>query len=731
LPSAGFIYIFAFMKRIILSLFAVTTLFSAKVRADEGMWIPMLIGKNYEEMKKLGLQLSPQDLYDANNSSLKDAIVHFGGGCTGEMISGQGLLITNHHCGYGNIAALSTVENNYLENGFWAKSLKEELPAKGLSVKFLVSMEDVTARIEAATKKGNTEKRKKALEDIINTLQKEGSEGGLYEAQVKAYFGGNQYILLKYEVFTDVRLVATPPKSLGKYGGDTDNWIWPRHTADFSVFRVYASKSNKPAAYSPDNVPYKPKHFLPVNIQGVQEGDYSMVMGYPGRTERFITSYDVDLRINETNPAVVKLRDARLSIMRKYMRENPEINLMQASKYASIANYWKYYIGQTEQLKRLNVVNEKKNIEKEFNEWNKANRKGYDNLMNDYATAFAAYKPYAKHRVYMNEGIYASPIATLGAAGNALLKVLNNPKAKPEDIKKLTDRVQAVRANAMKTFVADMEKEIFARMTEAFYKDISKSQHPDIFQTTIFKMFGSQDWTKTFNDYTNYVFANTIFLNDIKFNEFIKNPKAEVLANDAAVVYIQSFMKNYEDNYADKINAFNEKNAELARAYIKGTMEKNGNKLMYPDANSTMRITYGKVAGYTPQDAVEYKYYTHMDGLLAKYKPGDYEFDLPQDFLDLVKTKDYGEYANAKGELVTCFVTNNDITGGNSGSPMINAQGHLTGLAFDGNWEAMSGDIAFDKQYKRTIAVDIRFVLWLIDKYGGAKNLIEEMTVVK
>lgn len=339
------------------------------------MWIPMLIGKNYEEMKKLGIRLTPQDLYNANNSSLKDAIVHFGGGCTGEMISGQGLLITNHHCGYGNIAALSTVENNYLENGFWARSFGQELPAKGLSVKFLVSMEDVTDRVAAASSRGNAEKRKKNLEDILNTIQKEGTEGGKYESRVASYFSGNQYILLKYEVFTDVRLVATPPKSLGKYGGDTDNWMWPRHTADFSVFRVYAGRDNNPAAYSKDNVPYKPKHFLPVNIKGVEEGDFSMVMGYPGRTERFITSYDVDLRISETNPAVVKLRDTRLSIMRKYMRQDPAVNLMLTSKYASISNYWKYFIGQTEQLKRLNVVNEKKRQEREFNQWNNANKK--------------------------------------------------------------------------------------------------------------------------------------------------------------------------------------------------------------------------------------------------------------------------------------------------------------------------------------------------------------------
>lgn len=719
------------MKKIILSLFALTTLFTAKVRADEGMWIPMLIGKNYEEMQRLGLKLTAEDLYNANQASMKDAIVHFGGGCTGEMISPEGLLITNHHCGYGNIANLSTVENNYLENGFWAKNKGQEMNAKGLSVKYLVSMEDVTAQIEKATKKGNDAKKKESLAKAIKDLETAANDGGKYESRVASYFNGNQYILLKYEVFTDVRLVATPPKSLGKYGGDTDNWMWPRHTADFAVFRVYADKNNNPAAYSASNVPYKPKHFLPVNIKGVEDGDFSMVMGYPGRTERYITSYDVDLRINETNPAVVKLRDARLTSMRKYMRQDPGVNLMLASKYASIANYWKYYIGQTEQLKRLNVVNDKKREEREFAKWNEQNKKGYTDVLNDYATIFAEYKPYAKHRVYMNEGIYASPLTALATATIKLEEQLQDSKTKPADIAKTAERIKIIRENMMKTYVANMEMEIFANMTESFYKDISKSQHPDVYQKQIFKMFGSDDWNKTFNDYTKYVFLNTMFLNDIKFNDFIRNPKLEVLEADPAFIYAKSFSDNYNNNYAPKVTDFNTKNAALAQTYVKATLEKNEGKLMAPDANSTMRITYGSVGGYSPQDAVEFKHYTHMDGLLAKYKPADYEFDLPADFLELVKTKDYGVYANEKGELVTCFITNNDITGGNSGSPMINAEGHLTGLAFDGNWEAMSGDIAFDKQYKKTIAVDIRFVLWLIDKYGGATNLIEEMTVVK
>lgn len=718
------------MKRIILSLFAVTTLFTGfKAKADEGMWLPFLIGKNYEDMKRLGLRLTAEDIYNVNKASLKDAIVQFGGGCTGEIISNQGLLITNHHCGYGDIANLSTVENNYLENGFWAKSFAEELPAKGLSVKFLVAMHDVTDRVLAA--KGKGEKLKANIQKIIKELETEYSNGGQYSVRVASYFNGNQYIALQYEIFTDVRLVGTPPKSLGKYGGDTDNWIWPRHTADFSMFRVYANKDNKPAAYSKENVPYTPKHFLPVSIKGVNEGDYSMIMGYPGRTNRYETSYGVDLAINDVNPSIVKLRDARLTIMRKYMRQDPAVNLMLASKYASIANYWKYFIGQTEQLKRLNVINDKKSQEKDFLKWSQQTGAGYDNLMNDFATIYKDYKPYAKHSVYLSEGITSSSLGRLAYMAYGLEEALNDKKTTAEDIKKLVNAIKMNRDAMMKEFIPSMDKEIFAKTAELFYTDVPKSQHPDVYTNSIFKVFGSENLEKTFKDYTEYVYLNTLFLNDVKFDEFIKNPTVAKLQADPAYNFASRFAKNYQTYYAEKNKAFNEAKAILAKDYVKGIMTKNKGQLMYPDANSSMRITYGSVGGYNPQDAVTYKHYTNLDGLLAKYQPGDYEFDLPADFIDLAKSKNFGPYANDKGELVVNFVTNNDITGGNSGSPMINADGHLTGLAFDGNWEAMSGDIAFDKKYKRTIAVDSRFVLWIIHYYGKAENLINEMKIVK
>jgi hypothetical protein len=715
------------MKRILLSLLTTLSLFAAK--ADEGMWIPMLIGKNYDEMQKMGLKLTAEDLYSANHSSLKDAIVQFGGGCTGEIISASGLLITNHHCGYESIANLSTVDNNYLENGFWAKRLEDEINAPGLSVKFLVRMEDVTDEMNKANTATSEEKRKKAFDKIKEAIEKKAAEDGKYTAAVTSYFNGNQYILLVYQIYTDVRMVAAPPKALGKYGGDTDNWMWPRHTADFSMFRVYADANNNPAPYSKSNVPYKPKSFLPVSTQGIKESDFTMVMGYPGRTNRYETSYGVDLSINEVNPSIVKIRDMRLSIMRTYMRKDAGVNLKLASNYAKIANYWKYFIGQTEQLKKLHVIQDKQQQEQDFTTWAKSNNSDYNGLMSKYSKLYIDYKPYAKQSIYYGECFKGSALANLASKTQKLYELLSNKKTTPEDIAKEVDVLKKARKDAMKDFVAAPEQEILARTAEMFYKDIPQSQLPDIYQSLIFKQFGSSDWAKTFNDFANYTFLNTFLLDDVKFENFCSSPTLEKMNADPAVQYALSFVRNYESTYKPIVEHFANTRNDLGKSYIKGLMEKNKGKMFYPDANSTMRISYGSVGGYNPQDAVKYDYYTTLDGLLAKYKPNDYEFNLPNDFLELCKSKDYGRYANDKGQLVTCFLTNNDITGGNSGSPVINANGALLGLAFDGNWEAMSGDIAFDKKYKKTIVVDIRFVLWLIDKYGGAENLINEMSL--
>ena len=715
------------MKKSLLVFVAAIMMLGA--RADEGMWMPMLIGKNYDEMQRLGLRLTAEDIYSINHSSLKDAILQFGGGCTAEMISDNGLLLTNHHCGYDAIANLSTVDRNLLDNGFWAHNLQEELPAQGVTALFLQSMEDVTAKVKEAVGNSTGEEYNKKYDAIRKEIETKASNDGKLVANVKDYFNGNQFFLLIYKRYTDIRLVGTPPKSLGKFGGDTDNWMWPRHTSDFSMFRIYADDKNEPKAYSTSNVPYHPKKSLPVSIKGEHEGDFAMVMGYPGRTNRYEVSYGVDLAINVVNPSIVTCRDLRLSILRKHMDMNKATYLQLTSSYSSIANYWKYFIGQTEQLKRLNVVDEKANAEKEFTKW-----EGEHNmptaLMTKFATMYKDYPAYAKQGVYFSECFRASALARMSSALKPLYDAYQRHDGTlPDDsLKKFIGQAKTAYRAGYKLFDLGTEKDMFAQMTELYYKNIPKNQLPDIYEKAIFKK-GDADNKETYAEYTEYVFSHTFLADSNKFNEFCESPSLSKLKKDAAMQYTISFITNYVTNVQPKAEAFAYKKAELSKEYVRELMEQQPNKLFYPDANSTMRISYGTVHSYDPQDGVHCNYFTTLDGLVAKYKPGSDEFDAPQQLIDLYKAKDYGRYADADGSLHTCFITNNDITGGNSGSPVINANGELIGAAFDGNWEAMSGDIAFDKKYKRTIVCDIRFILFLIDKMGHADNLIKEMDV--
>lgn len=714
------------MKKLILSIVAAALVFTA--RADEGMWIPALIGKNYDEMVRMGLKLSKEDLYSINKSSLKDAIVQFGGGCTAEMISPKGLLLTNHHCGYGSIAGLSTVEKNYLDNGFWAKNLNEEIHAPGLSVIFLEKIEDVTEEVMEAVGNAKGEEYSKRFEEIRKKIEKEASQNDKYYTTVKEYFNGNQILLLTYKRYTDVRLVGTPPKSLGKFGGDTDNWMWPRHTADFSMFRVYAGADNEPAAYSAANKPYQPKKYLPISIKGVKEGDFAMIFGYPGRTNRYEVSTGIDLAVNETNPSIVNIRDKRLSIMRKHMDANKSVYLKYTSQYASIANYWKYFIGQTEQLKRLKVVENKKKDEQAFTKWARNNNRPYVNLMSEYEDAYAGYRPYAKHAVYYSEAFRAPALTRLAAGFNSLAKALEKGHDSKDTLDKYVKNLKAGRKSLFKDYDVSLDRELFAAMTQMYYANVPKNQLPDIYDDVIFKKYG-RNTEKGYADYAAYVYSNTFLLDSNKFNAFTENPTLKQIKNDPAIQYALSFVRNYENNYLPKVEAFADTKKDLSKEYIKGLMEWKKDKHFYPDANSTMRISYGQVLGYAPKDGVYYDYYTTLEGAMAKYQPGDDEFDLPQELIDLYNRKDYGQYADKNGKIRTGFITNNDITGGNSGSPVINGKGELIGLAFDGNWEAMSGDIAFDQKYKRTINVDARFILFLVEKMGKAHNLIAEMDI--
>ncbi|MBK7762632.1 MAG: S46 family peptidase [Bacteroidetes bacterium] len=711
-------------KLLFLALFALAQM---GARADEGMWIPMLISQNYDAMQKMGLKLTADKIYSINQSSLKDAVVQFGGGCTGEIISNKGLLITNHHCGYDAISKVSTVANNVLINGFMANAQNDEMPCNGLSVKFLYRIEDVTDKVSKYLGNAYGKELETKFEEIAKTITTEANEGKSYESDVKAFYAGNKYYLFVYQRFTDIRLVATPPESLGKFGKNTDNWMWPRHTADFSIFRVYANNDNKPAAYSENNRPFIPKHHLPVSLQGVSENDYAMIMGYPGRTTRYLTSYGVDLATNISNPSVVKIREKRLAIMRAEMNKDMAVNLQYASSYASVANYWKYFIGQTEQLKNLNIFEKKQKEEAEFNEW--AGRdKDLKNLMPDYQKAYAAYSPYAKHSTYYREAFMAPDLMKMAANYESISKALAADVSE-DSLQILCNKLIKSRKASLANINLELDKNVLSALHLMFYQDVPKSQHPPVFND-VFEDFGDEDWQKTFNDFAADLYENTALLDSDKFNRLCTPDNLEKLLKDPAISYALNVIKNYKDNYEPKVNDFNYEMMELNRVYQGALLEKNQNKQMYPDANSTMRLSYGKVSAYNPKDAVSYKYYTLADGLLEKYKPGDEEFDLQPKIVDLLRNKDFGTYADKKlGSLVTCFITDNDITGGNSGSPVMNGNGEFIGIAFDGNWEAMSGDIAFDTRFKRTICTDARFIFWVVDKVLGGHRLLDEMTV--
>jgi hypothetical protein len=696
--------------------------------ADEGMWLPALLKNNYEQMQKLGLKLTAEQLYDVNHSSLKDAVVWFNGGCTSEIISEQGLLLTNHHCGYEAIANHSTTANNILDNGFWAKSYAEEMPNEGMWVSILVRMEDVSDRVNKALAGIDPKMADTKKAEIFKTIEQEIKKEG-YDAQVKSMFRDNAFYLFVFEKFTDIRLVAAPPQSIGKFGGDTDNWMWPRHTADFSMFRIYAGKDNKPAAYSKENVPYKPKKSLPVSIKGLNEGDYTMIYGFPGRTNRYETSYGIQLAIEKVNPAIVALRDIRLNAWKEEMDKSDSVRLLMSSQYAKISNYWKYYIGQTEQLKHLKVLQEKQETEKQFADWSKNNAE-YASILSNFEKAYKDYNNYALHSTYFREGVTGSAIIAFAANYISLEKVLSADKQNAEDIKKTLENIKAAEETFYKSFNAKSEEKILARLTQMFYENIPADQHPQYLTDLVKKSKGDNNSEKM-DAFAKKLFEKSFMASKDKNDKFLEKPDLKKLRSDPAFAYFKAFLDNYVKNVKSHIDEFNTVNAVEGKKYVKALMEMNNNKNFYPDANSTLRLTYGSVKAYQPKDGVEYNFYTTLSGVMEKENPSQFEFQVPSKLKELYKTKNYGQYANANGDINVAFISNNDITGGNSGSPVINGNGELVGLAFDGNWEAMSGDIYFDQKYKRTISVDIRYVLFLIDKFGGAQNLIDEMKIVR
>lgn len=719
------------MKRLFTSVLAgFMALMSVASPADEGMWLPILLKDyNYAEMQRLGLKLTPEQIYSINNSSLKDAIIWFNGGCTGEIISDKGLVLTNHHCGYDAITKLSTVDDNILDNGFFAKSLAEERPAKNMWVATLKRMEDVSEQI-LPNLEGLSEKERNAkINELTQAIEAKASEDGKYMCTVRGFFNDNQFILFVMQRYTDIRLVGTPPQNIGKYGGDTDNWMWPRHTGDFSMFRIYANTSNEPAAYSEQNVPYKPAHSLPVSLKGVKEGDFSMVMGFPGRTNRYATSFELEVAIEQTNPAIVTLRDARLKLMMEEMKKSDSVRLLLSSQYARIANYWKYFIGQTEQLKRLKIVAEKQAVEAKFAAWAEG-KEEYANVLNNLRQAHNTYKEIALQRIYLGEGILGSNTASIALSFKALADSLNNKNTNPENLEKMIKGMQARVPFMFEAYNKVVDQNILGATLYLYYRDIPVSQHPELI-AKILKKYRKLSPEAAFQAYAAEVFKKSMFHDPALINAFLEKPSAKKLMNDPAFEYATTFYTHYIDNFKTRVDAYNATKSIEMRTYLRGLQEMDANLVRYPDANSTMRLTYGSVQSYDPKDAVHFNYYTTLEGVMEKYVPGDYEFDLPTGLIDLYKQKDYGQYANDKGQLPVAFISNNDITGGNSGSPVMNGNGELIGLAFDGNWEAMSGDIVFDPKYKRCINVDIRYVLFIIDKFHGAGNIINELNLVK
>ncbi|MFO8054135.1 MAG: S46 family peptidase [Bacteroidales bacterium] len=720
----------------------------------EGMWLPMFIERlNYDEMKEMGLQLTPEELYSVNNSSLKDAIVGLAKGsapdgffCTAEVISPQGLLLSNHHCAYSNIQEHSTVEHDYLADGFWALDKKEELPNEGLTASFLVRMDDVTGQVMEDVKEDMDEsQRSRAIQKASNKLEKQASENGKYDVTVKSFFEGNEYYMFTYITYKDVRLVGAPPSGVGKFGGDTDNWMWPRHNGDFAMYRVYTAPDGSPATYDEDNIPMEPKHHLPVSIKGVEQDDFAMVWGFPGGTQRFLTSYGVKQAVDKSSPTVVEIRDKKLSVMREEMEKERELEIMYSVKYAQTSNYWKYFKGQIRGLKNLNVYEEKKSLEKEFTEWVQAdqNRKEkYGKALELIRQGYERTDSIIVPQKYMEEailqggefimtsfnyfGIY-SRLKDYHEQDKVGWKVWKIFKKSAKDTSVINSMARGFKAELDEQFEdydMDMDRKVFTALLEMFYEEVPEKYHPDVLDII------EEDFDGNVKAYADHIYENSVFVKKERLAEFLEDPEFEKIEDDPGLMFSQSAVNQIRNVYA-KVGEAQGMISHGKRLFVQGLRKMNPGKKYYPNANSTLRLSYGIVDDYYPRDAVHYEYYTTLEGVMEKKDPDEKEFQVPEKLVQLYENKDFGRYARDDGKMPVCFITDNDITGGNSGSPVINGKGHLIGCAFDGNWEAMSGDIAFEPELQRTINVDARYILFIIEKLGGANNLIEEMTIIE
>ena len=715
------------MKKVLLFVVSAIMLVPASVKADEGMWFLMFIERlNHRDMQKMGLQLTAEEIYSINNHSLKDAIVQFNGGCTAEMISKDGLVLTNHHCGYDAIAELSTAEKNYLKDGYWAANRNEELKPSSLFVRFFVRMDDCSKRILAVVSPGMSEaEREKAINQEIAKIEKENNDGGKYTVSVRPFFQGNEYYYFVYQDFKDVRLVGTPTESLGKFGGDTDNWEWPRHTADFSMFRVYADANGNPADYSTNNVPLQPKHHLPINLGGVKENDFAMILGYPGRTNRWMPASGIEQNVKYAYPAWVEGSKTGMDNMKKYMVQSEALNLVYASKFAGVANYWKNRQGMIDALSKFGTAKTKAAQEAKFNTWaNKPENKAkYGNVVATINNYYAMTNEKSRHDNYLQQLFRTSAFGTIGRTlGRAL-----DAYAKADATKRaeMVPAIMEMVDEMYKELYVPAEQDILAAQLSLYAKKAGY-----IIAPMVEKLAATNG-----GDFTQYVkeaFEKSIFTSKEKIKAFLDTPSETALANDPLQVLTTDLVSHFGKRSEELMKAQNDFGASF-RLLVEGLRESKIGEIQYPDANSTLRLTYGKVRSL-PADKrndASINNYTTLAGQVKKYKKGDLEFDLPVRVLEMNAKKEFGRYADKDGSLHVNFLTDNDITGGNSGSPVLNGKGELIGLAFDGNIEAMAGDVIFDNKLQRTINVDIRYVLWVIENFSGAKHIVDEMTIVK
>jgi hypothetical protein len=716
------------MKKIY-TLFTVALLLVSNIaKADEGMWLLSLLDKlNYKDMQSRGLKLTPEQLYSVNHSSLKDAIGWFSNGCTSELVSDKGLVFTNHHCGYDAIASLSTPQDNILDNGFWAKTMADERPAPGVTFALVNQILDITNEVLDSVKNMDVKQRNANMGRILKNISDRAVKGTHYEASGREMFKGNAYYLFIFEKFTDVRLVGTPPQNVGKFGGETDNWMWPRHTGDFSVFRVYCGKDGKPAKYSAENVAYTPKKHIQVTSSGVKKGDYAMIIGFPGRTNRYEFSQGVQIATDIIDPTIVKLRDIKLNAWKQEMNKSVDIRLKLSSPFASIANYWKYFRGEAEQLKNNKVYEKKFKQEQEFAKWAAKNPE-FKDVLPSVEKAYAAYKPISSlNTFYGNDGFLASYASRFANICMALETAL--AKNDSAGVAKLG----AMYKEAVIKFNYDpqivvADKRIFDSTLLYFIQNVSAEHQPQYIKDIVAK-YDAANPANAIRLYTDHVYANSIFADKNMVLAWLGNPRLALMQNDPLYLHVKAFKDHFNANYKTKLEEFSAQITELGRLYIKGLMLMNPNTKYYPDANSSIRLTYGQVQPYLKQPLICY-----LDEVITKHEfykntKDSAEFGIPVKLQELYNKKDFGGYADKTGKLPVCFLTDNDITGGNSGSGVLDANGRLIGLAFDGNWEAMSGNINYEPSKQRTICVDVRYVLWLIDKVGGAPHIVEELKV--